>query len=269
MVDGRVAFLNQGIDEFQRGLRLGGVHICLGSVRGNDVRALLLNQSHPQALTHRILRQGDIDVVLSGLFLHGLCVSKELVGRSRKLVGAILTDQSGLGEDIHVQVTDDGVGIEWNCPLLILVGHSVQSRLCGTGQVDAHSIRHLHEQALCSIVGQVGAVHDCHVGSIRRGQSSIERVVVAVPRGAAHTLNLDSPLVLCIELVGEDRDGCAFTVGLGQVSDTIGLFLAVAEEASHGDGGSLEVVIADGSNCRSINSLRGGGGVHSTSGEYK
>ena len=196
-------------------------------------------------------------------------MSKELVGRSRKLVGAILTDQSGLGEDIHVQVTDDGVGIEWNCPLLILVGHSVQSRLCGTGQVDAHSIRHLHEQALCSIVGQVGAVHDCHVGSIRRGQSSIERVVVAVPRGAAHTLNLDSPLVLCIELVGEDRDGCAFTVGLGQVSDTIGLFLAVAEEASHGDGGSLEVVIADGSNCRSINSLRGGGGVHSTSGEYK
>ena len=112
-------------------------------------------------------------------------------------------------------------------------------------------------------------MHDRHVGAIRRGQSSIERVIVAVPRGTAHTLNLDSPLVLCIELVGKDRDSRAFTVGLGQVSDTIGLFLAVAEEASHGDGGSLEVIIADGSNCRSINSLRGGGGVHSTSGEYK
>ena len=76
-----------------------------------------------------------------------------------------------------------------------------------------------------------------------------------MPRSTAHTLNLDSPLVLCIELVGEDRDSCAFTVGLGQVSDTIGLFLAVAKEASPGDGGSLEVVIADGSNCRSVNSL--------------
>ena len=76
-----------------------------------------------------------------------------------------------------------------------------------------------------------------------------------MPRGAAHTLNLDSPLVLCIELIGEDRNSRAFTVGLGQVSNAIGLFLAVAEEASHGDGSSLEVVIADGSNCRSVNSL--------------
>ena len=174
MVNGRVAFLNQGINEFQRGLRLGGVHICLGSVRGNNVRTLLLNQSHPQALTHRILRQGDIDVVLSGLFLHGLCVRKELIGRSRKLVGAVLTDQSCLGQDIHVQVADDGVGVEWNCPLLILVGHSFQSRLRRAGKVDAHSIGHLHEQALCRVVGQVRAVHHGYVGAIRRSQSGIE-----------------------------------------------------------------------------------------------
>ena len=194
---------------------------------------------------------------------------KELIGRSRKLVGAIFPDQTSLGEDIHVQVADDGVGIEGNAPLLVLVGHGVQSGLRRAGQVDAHSIGHLHEQALGSIVGQVGAVHDCHVGAIRRGQSGVERVIVAMPRSTAHTLNLDSPLVLCIELVGEDRDGRAFTVGLRQVSDAISLFLAVAKEASHGDSGSLKVVIADGSNCRPINSLRGGGGVHSTSGEYK
>ena len=144
MVDGGVAFLNQGIDEFQRGLRLGGVHICLGSVRGNDVRTLLLNQSHPQALTHRILRQSDIDVVLSGLLLHGLCVRKQLIGRSRKLVGTVFTNQSGLGQDIHVQVADDGVGVEGNAPLLVLVGHGIQSGLRRAGQVDAHSIGHLH-----------------------------------------------------------------------------------------------------------------------------
>ena len=181
MVDGRVAFLYQGVDELQRSLCLSRVHIRLGAVCGNNVRALLLDQSHPQALAHRVLRQGDIDVVLSGLFLHGLCVSKELIGRSRKLVGAILTDQSGLGEDIHVQVADDGVGVEGNAPLLVLVGHRVQSGLRRAGQVDAHSIGHLHEQALGSIVRQVGAVHDCHVGAIRRGQSGVERVIVAVP----------------------------------------------------------------------------------------
>ena len=180
---------------------------------------------------------------------------KELIGRSRKLVGTVFTNQSGLGEDIHIQVADNGVGIEGNAPLLVLVGHGVQSGLRRAGQVDAHSIGHLHEQALGSIVGQVGAVHDCHVGAIRRGQSGVERVIVAMPRSTAHTLNLDSPLVLCIELVGEDRDGRAFTVGFGQVSDAISLFLAVAKEASHSDGGSLEVVIADGSNCRSINSF--------------
>ena len=255
VVDGRVAFLNQGVDEFQRGLRLSRVHICLGSVRGNDVRSLLLDQSHPQALAHRVLRQGDINVVLSGLLLHGLCMRKQLIRRSRKLVGTVFTNQSGLGEDIHVQVADDGVGVEGNAPLLVLVGHGVQSGLRRAGQVDTHTIGHLHEQALGSVVGQVGAVHDCHVGAIRRGQSGIERVIVAVPRSTAHTLNLDSPLVLCIELVGEDRDSRAFTVCLGHVSNTIGLFLTVAKEAGHGDGGPLEVVIADGSNCRSVNSL--------------
>ena len=174
VVDGRVAVLDQGVDELQGGLRLGRVHVCLRSIRGNDVRALLLDQGHPQALAHRVLRQSNIDVVLPGLLLHGLCVLKEFVGRSRKLVGAVLTDQSGLGQDVHVQVADDGVGVEGNAPLLVLVGHSVQSGLRRAGQVDADSIGHLHEQALGRVVGQVGAVHDRHVGAIRRGQSSVE-----------------------------------------------------------------------------------------------
>ena len=79
MVDGRVAFLNQGVDEFQRGLRLSRVHIRLGAVCGNNVRALLLDQSHPQTFAHRVLRQGDINVVLSGLLLHGLRMLKQLI----------------------------------------------------------------------------------------------------------------------------------------------------------------------------------------------
>ena len=47
-----------------------------------------------------------------------------------------------------------------------------------------------------------------------------------MPRGAAHTLDLDAPLVLSVELVREDRDSGAFAIGLGQVGDSLGLFLA-------------------------------------------
>ena len=90
-----------------------------------------------------------------------------------------------------------------------------------------------------------------------------------MPRGAAHTLDLDAPLVLSVELVREDRDSGAFAIGLGQVGDSLGLFLAVAEESSHGDGGPLQVLIAHAGNCCTVDGLGGGCGGHSASGEHE
>jgi len=155
---------------------------------------------------------GHREVVLPGLVLEGLGVGEHLVGCLGHLGGAVRGDQAGLLEQVDVDVRQRGVHVERDRIRLVLVldgGLRGGDRVGHVGLGDRQQVVQRDQQAPLGVVDEAGPVHDRDVRRVAARERGVEGVVVGVPGGSAEAFDLDSPLVLGVELVGQCLDGGA------------------------------------------------------------